>query len=357
MGDTQENIKKFKQIIDQIIDDSAYGINIDPSCSNILLDLGHLFNKDDNKYIVAIPLQCIKNGCTVSFGNKRYEIDFNETYLGKKVRFILAGRRPKYSNKETVKTIFKGKEYTLVSGVEHDRKSNTDGFKIKSCNFEEMPDWFYIYEVNKESQIAIYEEDDQDNDIIQIYKERHKIKGDDDIIIVLLGIYLPNGYSKHPGAPCIVLFPKNIREIARELNNKNNLSLSDDDAYNGLRDFVKNHEYAHAFFDKEQKDHLINCDIFIEECLANYAALLSEKKSPTSLKMGKALVESQSSLNSFNPGYSFALNLFDQNFEPKLIGWWKWRYCCELLNGIDYSDLVNINDLAEIFDIKGLKFV
>ena len=330
-------------IFNQNILDAMFSINVDSSCKDILLDFGYIFDKSNkNLERITIPLSCIANGCTLSFGKNRFGVKSQDKALSLgKVAFKLS----KNDAECYCETVFNGQVYKLNESVD---------FYQDNCTIvNDMGDDYYLLEVS--GIIPVYtEEDGPDNYIINLYKERHKIK--DAIKMILLGIYLPKGYDKHPDKPCVVLFTKNIRNAANLLNVDFKFNLSEDLAYHCLYDFVKNHELAHAFFDKDQKNHLASCDISIEECLANYAALLSRKNDPNTLKMGKALVESQAKLNSFNPGYNYALQLFDSNFDPKLIGWWKWRYCHELKENVDYTTLSKINDLAEIFDIKGLKF-
>lgn len=333
-------------IFNQNILDAMFSINVDSSCKDILLDFGYIFDKSNkNLERITIPLSCIANGCTLSFGKNRFGVKSQDKALSLgKVAFKLS----KNDAECYCETVFNGQVYKLNKSVDFYQ----DNYTIVN-DMGDDPLYYYLLEVS--GIIPVYtEEDGPDDYIINLYKDRHKIK--DAIKIILLGIYLPKGYDKHPDKPCVVLFTKNIRNAANQLNVDFKFNLSEDLAYHCLYDFVEKHELAHAFFDKDQKNHLASCNISIEECLANYAALLSRKDDPNTLKMGKALVERQAKLNSFNPGYNYALQLFDSNFDPKLIGWWKWRYCHELKENVDYTTLSKINDLAEIFDIKGLKF-
>ena len=333
-------------IFNQNILDAMFSINVDSSCKDILLDFGYIFDKSNkNLKRITVPLSCIANGCTLSFGKNRFGVKSQDKALSLgKVAFKLSDNDAECY----CETVFNGQVYKLNKSVDFYQ----DNYTIVH-DMGDDPLYYYLHEVS--GIIPVYtEEDGPDDYIINLYKERHKIK--DAIKMILLGIYLPKGYDKHPDKPCVVLFTKNIRNAANQLNVDFKFNLSEDLAYSCLYDFVENHELAHAFFNKDQKNHLASCDIFIEECLANYAALLSSKHDSNTFKMGKALVERQAKLNSFNPGYNYALQLFDSNFDPKLIGWWKWRYCHELKENVDYTTLSKINDLAEIFDIKGLKF-
>ena len=69
-------------------------------------------------------------------------------------------------------------------------------------------------------------------------------------------------------------------------------------------------------------------------------------------KYGRMAVKVVTRIVGAEPALSSTIQLFDSNFDPKLIGWWKWRYCHELKENVDYTTLSKINDLAEIFDIN-----
>lgn len=159
-----------------------------------------------------------------------------------------------------------------------------------------------------------------------------------------LGEFFPNGNNNSKNYPCVVLYRKNIKQTAKSLHRKMRFESLSIIEYNLTR-FVLVHELAHAFFSKDGGCRTKNKEI--EECLANYAALLHAKKiGGLFLMIAQLFVESQKKLK--NKGYNFALKLFDDKFAPKLTGWWKWRYCCNVEDGKTYKDLSNISDLIEI---------
>lgn len=162
-----------------------------------------------------------------------------------------------------------------------------------------------------------------------------------------LGAFFPNGNNNSKNHPCVVLYRKNIKQTAKSLHRKMRFESLSIIEYNLTR-FVLVHELAHAFFSKDGGCRTKNEEI--EECLANYAALLHAKKiGGLFLMIAQLFVGSQKKLK--NKGYYFALKLFDDKFAPKLTGWWKWRYCCDVKDEKTYKDLSNILDLIEILKV------
>ena len=88
-----------------------------------------------------------------------------------------------------------------------------------------------------------------------------------------LGAFFPNGNNNSKNYPCVVLYRKNIKQTAESLHRKMRYESLSIIEYNLTR-FVLVHELAHAFFSKDGGCHTKNEEI--EECLANYAALLHD---------------------------------------------------------------------------------
>lgn len=169
---------------------------------------------------------------------------------------------------------------------------------------------------------------------------------------VELGLYCHSGRSGRDNKcyPCVILYRNNIKDSAIRLSKKIKEILPLSTIIHYLTVFVSVHELAHAFFNKDgYKD---DKDREIEECLANYVALLYAKASGDELlfKIGKLFVQGQGR-NKLNKGYNYSLKLFDDNDNPNLTGWWKWRYCKNVKNKKNYRHL-KVSDLIKILDAK-----
>ena len=222
------------------------------------------------------------------------------------------------------------------------------------CNFLEFKKHDGKIDVN--SQDVLFETDfsSTDNFLVEAYKELPIYIEDESPIEtkeeMTLGAYFHKGSNKNRCYPCVVLYRNRINEATIKIKNKicyESFSTIE----HHLTIFVLVHELAHAFFNKDKNNSYSEKEI--EECLANYAALLhARKRGGLFLMIGKLFVESQKSLT--NKGYNYALKLFDNNFNPTLTGWWKWRYCCDVKDGKSYKALSSVSDLIDILDNKSL---
>ena len=152
----------------QNIIDAISSINVDSSCKDILLDFGYIFDKSNkNLKRITVPLSCIANGCTLSFGKFRFGVESKDQALSLgKVAFKLTNNDAECYGE----TVFNGQVYKLNKSVDFYQ----DNYTIVN-DMGDDPLYYYLHEVS--GIIPVYtEEDGPDDYIINLYKERHKIK-------------------------------------------------------------------------------------------------------------------------------------------------------------------------------------
>ena len=101
----------MNNIFKQNIIDAISSINVDSSCKDILLDFGYIFDKSNkNLKRITVPLSCIANGCTLSFGKFRFGVESKDQALSLgKVAFKLTNNDAECYGE----TVFNGQVYKL----------------------------------------------------------------------------------------------------------------------------------------------------------------------------------------------------------------------------------------------------